>query len=60
MSLICDMPFGVIERAIVNDNTDQLVVLVKSVGLSWETAKTVLLMASKAKSRSKHGSRTFP
>ena len=60
ISLICDMPVGVIERAIVNDSTDQLLVLVKSAGLSWETAKTVLLMSSKAKSRSKTGSRTLP
>jgi uncharacterized protein (DUF2336 family) len=59
ISLICDMPFGVVERAIVNDSTDQLVVLVKSAGFSWDTAKTVLLMASKAKSRSKQDLERF-
>jgi uncharacterized protein (DUF2336 family) len=59
ISLICDMPVGVIERAIVNDSTDQLLVLVKSAGMSWETAKTAILMASKAKSRSKQDLERF-
>jgi uncharacterized protein (DUF2336 family) len=53
MALICDMPFGVVERAIVNDDADQLLVLVRAVGLSWETAKAILLTASKSNSRSK-------
>jgi uncharacterized protein (DUF2336 family) len=53
MALMCDMPVGVIERAIVNDNADQLLVLVRAAGLSWDTTKAVLLTASKANSRSK-------
>jgi uncharacterized protein (DUF2336 family) len=53
VALMCDMPVGVIERAIVNDDADQLLVLVRAIGLSWETTKTVLLAASKANSRSK-------
>jgi uncharacterized protein (DUF2336 family) len=59
MSLMCDMPVGVIERAIVDDNTDQLVVLVKSAGMSWDAAKTVILMASRAKSRSRQDLERF-
>ncbi len=59
LSLTCDMPVGVIERAIVNEDTDQLMVLVKSVGMSWETTKTLILMASKAKSRSKQDLERF-
>lgn len=53
MALICDMPFGVIERAVINDDADQLLVLTKSVGLSWETTKAMLVTASRTKSRSK-------
>ncbi len=53
MALMCDMPFGVIERAIVHDDADQLLVLAKAVGLSWETTKSVLVTATKAKPRSK-------
>jgi uncharacterized protein (DUF2336 family) len=59
LSLTCDMPVGVIERAIVNDDTDQLMVLVKSVGMSWDTTRTLILMASKAKSRSKQDLERF-
>jgi site-specific DNA-adenine methylase len=47
------MPFGVIERAVINDDADQLLVLTKSVGLSWETTKAMLVTASRTKSRSK-------
>jgi uncharacterized protein (DUF2336 family) len=53
IALICDMPFGVVERALVNEDADQLLVLTKSAGLSWETTKSILVTTSKAKSRSK-------
>ena len=59
ISLLCEMPVGVIERAIVSDDTDQLMVLVKSVGMSWETTRTLILMASKARSRSKQDLERF-
>ena len=52
LSLMCEMPVGVVERAIVNDDADQLLVLAKSIGLSWETTKAVLLVQSGARSRS--------
>lgn len=52
MSLMCEMPFGIVERAIVNDEADQLLVLAKSIGLSWETTKAILLVQSQAKCRS--------
>lgn len=54
MALLCEMPFGVIERALINDDADQLLVLVRAAGLHWETAKPILLMAARSKSRSKH------
>lgn len=42
LSLMCDLPIGLIERALVQSEPDQLLVLAKAIGLSWETVKTVL------------------
>ena len=46
MSLICELPIGHIERAIVHDQVDHLLVLARAANLSWETAKAILLMRS--------------
>ncbi len=46
LSLMCDLPVGHIERAVVHDHADQIIVVVKSLELSWETAKAVLLMSA--------------
>jgi uncharacterized protein (DUF2336 family) len=42
LSRMCDLPIGVIERAMVNDGTEQIIVLAKAVGLSWQTTKAIL------------------
>jgi uncharacterized protein (DUF2336 family) len=52
VSLMCDVPFGVVERAIINDNPDQFFVLAKTIDLSWDTTKAVLLVQSGTPSRS--------
>jgi uncharacterized protein (DUF2336 family) len=44
LSLMSELPIGHIERAILHDQTDHLLVLAKASGLSWETAKAVLQM----------------
>ncbi len=44
LSLLCVLPVGHIERAIVHHQADHLVVLAKAIGLSWETTKAILLM----------------
>jgi uncharacterized protein (DUF2336 family) len=44
MSLLCDLPIEQIERAIVHQQTDHLLVLAKAIGLSWGTTKAILLM----------------
>lgn len=49
LSLMCDLPIGHIERALVHNQADHLLVLARATGLSWETAKAVLLMRSPAK-----------
>jgi uncharacterized protein (DUF2336 family) len=50
LSLMCDFPIGQIERAMVHDHADQILVLAKATGLSWETTKAILQMSSPARS----------
>jgi uncharacterized protein (DUF2336 family) len=42
LSLMCDLPIGLVERAMTHDNCDQLLVLAKSIGLTFDTVKAVV------------------
>jgi len=44
----------VVERALVHGHTDQILVLAKSIGLSWATTKAILLLGMTAKERPEH------
>ena len=44
LSLLCDLPIGLAERALVQGEPDQLLVLGKAIDLSWETTKAMLTM----------------
>jgi uncharacterized protein (DUF2336 family) len=44
LSMMCDLPIGVIERAIIQDWSEQLLVLAKAMGFSWDTVKSILLL----------------
>ena len=46
---MCDLPVGHIERAIMHNQADHLLVLAKAIGLSWETTKAILSMHSPTK-----------
>jgi uncharacterized protein (DUF2336 family) len=48
LSLLAELPVGAIERALVHDTGDQLLVLAKSINLSWRTARAVLGVRSGA------------
>jgi uncharacterized protein (DUF2336 family) len=52
LSLLCDLPVGHIERAVVHHRADHLMVLAKAIGLSWETTRAILQMRGPAKSAS--------
>jgi uncharacterized protein (DUF2336 family) len=54
LAVMCDLPIGVIERAIVHDSSEQILVLAKSIGLSWETAKAILLLQAGTRGSSTH------
>ena len=44
LSLLSDLPIGVIERILVYDHSDRVLVLAKAIRLSWETTKAILLV----------------
>jgi len=44
LSIMCDLPIGLIERALVQSEPEQLLVLAKAIDLSWETTKAVLIL----------------
>jgi uncharacterized protein (DUF2336 family) len=44
LSLMCDLPIGLVERVLAQDDAEQLLVFVKASDLSWETAKAIILL----------------
>ncbi len=48
LSLLTGLPVGAIERALVHDTGDQLLVLAKSINLSWKTTRAILAVRSGA------------
>ena len=54
LSLLSELPIGAVERALVNDNSDQVLLLARSMDLSWDTTRAILLAQAPAKSPSVH------
>jgi len=44
LSLMCDLPIELIERVIVQNRNEQLLVMAKAIELSWEATKAILLL----------------
>ena len=44
LSVLCDLPIGLVERALAHDRSDQILVLARAIGLSWDTTKSILLL----------------
>jgi uncharacterized protein (DUF2336 family) len=44
LSLMADLPIGMVERVVANRRTEQILVLAKAIGLCWESAKALLLL----------------
>ena len=44
LSLMCDLPIGLIERVLVQSEPEQLIVFAKAIELSWDTAKAILAL----------------
>jgi uncharacterized protein (DUF2336 family) len=52
LSILCDLPVGPIERAFAQNWSEQLLVLAKAIGLSWDTTKALLLLQLNAEATS--------
>lgn len=44
LSLMCDLPIGLIERTLVHNEPEQLLVFAKAIDLSWQTARAILTL----------------
>jgi uncharacterized protein (DUF2336 family) len=44
LSAICDVPSGVIERALVGEKWEQILVLAKAAALRWDTTRALLVL----------------
>jgi Uncharacterised protein conserved in bacteria (DUF2336) len=49
LSMLCNLPIGLIERAVAREWSEQILVLAKSIGLSWDTTKAILLLQAGTK-----------
>jgi len=44
LSYLCELPVELVERVLVNKKHEQLLVITKSIGLSWQTTKAILML----------------
>ncbi|HLH89252.1 MAG TPA: DUF2336 domain-containing protein [Xanthobacteraceae bacterium] len=54
LSLMADLPIGLVERAIVNERPEQVFVLTKAIGLTWETTEAILRLQAGPSGKSRH------
>jgi uncharacterized protein (DUF2336 family) len=54
LSLMTELPIGLVERAIVNDRPEQVFVLTKAIGLTWQTTEAILRLQAGPAGGSKH------
>jgi uncharacterized protein (DUF2336 family) len=54
LSFVCDLPVALIERAFVDERSEQIIVIAKAFSLSWETVKAILLLQDKVKNGGRH------
>jgi hypothetical protein len=52
LSVMANMPPELVERTVHDTHAEELLVLAKAVGLSWETTKSILTLAAKKYRRS--------
>jgi uncharacterized protein (DUF2336 family) len=52
LSIMADLPIGLVERALTSRRTEQILVFAKAIDLGWETAKAILLLQAGTKGSS--------
>jgi uncharacterized protein (DUF2336 family) len=48
LSIMCDVPVGLAERALFQTGSEQILILAKAIGLPWEAAEALLLVRADA------------
>jgi len=54
LSIMGNLPTGLVERAIVNNRPEQILILAKAIGLPWETTREILLLKGQSAGQSAH------
>jgi uncharacterized protein (DUF2336 family) len=54
LAVMCALPIGIIERAMIQDREETILIVVKATGLSWTTAKTILQLCAGKRGVSPH------
>jgi uncharacterized protein (DUF2336 family) len=44
LGLLCDLPVGAVERAMIHDRAETILIIARAAGLTWRSAKAVLLL----------------
>jgi uncharacterized protein (DUF2336 family) len=44
LSLLCDLPIGFVERGLVQERSDLVLIFAKALGLDWETTRSILML----------------
>ena len=47
LAVMCDLPVDLVERALVDERSEQILVLAKAIGLTWKTTKAILLLQAR-------------
>jgi uncharacterized protein (DUF2336 family) len=53
LSMMCDLPIEVVERGLVQDRSEVIVVLARAAGLDWDATRAILLMEARSGAQSR-------
>jgi uncharacterized protein (DUF2336 family) len=59
LEILCEFPIDTIERLFMNENPELILILAKSIGLSWDTTKRILHLCSDSTCWSELKSETY-
>ena len=54
LSILCDLPIEMVERAMVQERPETLLILAKSIGMSWAVVKQILKLRASDRGISAH------
>jgi uncharacterized protein (DUF2336 family) len=53
LSMMCNLPIEVVERGLVQDRSEVIVVLARAAGLDWDATRAILLMEARSGAQSR-------